>query len=305
MHVLSHLRGLWGRWWLLPLLPLLAIPAFAALGQLRIEVLIIILVITGCGVGTKTSKGFLIAAIPGIAVGLGYEIVRLLRPIFVTADRVHGCDLRAVELSLFPAGDNLTWPDFFAIHHAAGWDVFFAVPYTAFWMIALGYGAFLFFTDRPGMTRYLWTLAGVHAVAFVIWLAFPAAPPWYIQAHGCGIDINALPNAAGLTRIDALFGIHYFADFYSRAPTVFGAMPSLHCAFPMIGLVAAWQSAGLRERMVHLAYVLWMLSASVYLDHHWLLDGLAGIALVLLVYLAIVRVLPKSDRADRKTKHMA
>ena len=148
MNVHSHLRGLWGRWWLLPLLPLLAIPAFAAVGQLRIEVLIVILVIVCCGIGNRTSKGFLIASIPGIAVGLAYEIVRQLRPIFVTADRVLGCDLRALELSLFPAGDNLTWPDFFAMHHAAGWDVFFAVPYTTFWMIAIGYGAFLFFTDR-------------------------------------------------------------------------------------------------------------------------------------------------------------
>ena len=176
MPLLSHLRGLWGRWWILPLLPLAALPVFASAGQLRIEVLIIILLIVALGLVNTMTKGFLIAAIPGIAVGLGYEMIRPLRAIFVTADRVLGCNLRDVELGLFPAGDNLTWPDYFATHHATGWDVFFAVPYTAFWMIALGYGAFLFFTDRPGMTRYLWTLAGTHAVAFVIWLAFPAAP---------------------------------------------------------------------------------------------------------------------------------
>jgi hypothetical protein len=299
--VIVHLRGLWGQWWFLPFVPLLFFPVSAAFGQLRIEIVVIVLLITALGVGTQTTKAFLVASIPGIAVGLGYEVVRYLRPLFVTPERVWGCDLRALELALFPAGNDITWPDYFAVHHTTALDIFFAVPYTVFWVVALIYGAYLFFADRPGMTRYLWTLAGVHAVAFSLWLFLPAAPPWYIQSYGCGIDVLAAPSAAALDRIDALFGIQYFADYYSRAPTVFGAFPSLHCAFPTVGLVAAWRMAGPIQRSVHVGYMLWMIAASVYLDHHWLLDGLAGVAIVLFVYAAIARFLPES-RAEANAR---
>lgn len=297
MNLQVHMRGLWGRYWALPFVPLLFLPISAAFGQLRIEIVIVVLVLVALGVATHKTKRFLIAALPGVAIAFGYELVRFLRPVFITPDRVLGCNLRALDLALFPASDTLTWPDYFAIHHAAFWDVVFAIPYTAFWGIAILYSVLLYVIDRPGMTRYLWTLAAVHGIAFVIWLAFPAAPPWYIQAHGCDIDLLAAPYAAGLTRIDALFGMHYFADFYSRAPTVFGAMPSLHCAFPMVGLVAAWRKAGPLQRSIHAGYALWMLVASVYLDHHWLVDGLTGVAIVLVVYAAIARFLPGLDRA--------
>jgi membrane-associated phospholipid phosphatase len=53
-------------------------------------------------------------------------------------------------------------------------------------------------------------------------------------------------------------------------------MPSLHCAFPAIGLLTAWHAAGWKTRPLHVFYTLWMFAASVYLDHHWALDGLVA-----------------------------
>lgn len=287
MGIVTHLYSLWGRFW--P--ALLLFPAFlvvmAALGNLRIEHLVIVAVILVLASATKLSRDYLVAALPGVGIGFGYEAMRYLRPLFVTRDRVLGCDLRELELRLFPAGDNLTWADFFSIRHTAFWDVFFAVPYTLFWGISILYGTALFCWRRPRMYRFMWALLLTHIVSFVIWLWLPAAPPWYIQAIGCDIDLGALPNAAGLLRIDALFDISYFESFYSRAPTVFGALPSLHCAFPAVGLFTAWRDARWPERGIHIGYTLWMLAASVYLDHHWLLDGLLGIFIALIVSLAV------------------
>jgi len=289
MLAVNHLRSLWGKWWFVPLLPILFVLAIAAVGDLRPEHVIVVAAMTIAAIATPGTKGLLVAGIPGIAIGFGYESMRYLRPLFVTPERVWGCNLREIELSLFPAGNGQTLADLFASTNTPFWDVFFAVPYTLFWGIAVIYGTALFFWKRERMKRFLWVLAISHAIAFVIWLAVPAAPPWYIRLHGCGIDIDALPNAAALLRLDELFGISYYESFYSRAPTVFGALPSLHCAFPMTGLVTAWRDANWTERSIHAGYTLWMLAASVYLDHHWLIDGLLGIAIVVFVHMLLTR----------------
>lgn len=302
--VSRHLSDLWGSYWYLPFSPLLLLPVLAYLGELRSEHVIVVAVLVGLALWNRTTKSLLIAAAPGVAVGLGYEIVRFLRPFFVTADRVWGCSLRDIELSLFPVGADLTLPEYFLAHNNPALDIFFAVPYTLFWLVAILFGVYLYFRNRAAMQRYLVILALSHAVGFVFWLATPAAPPWYIVMNGCGIDIDALPNAAALHRLDAAFGISYFHDFYSRAPTVFGALPSLHCVFPTSALVAIWRDARWPERSAHLGYVAWMLGASVYLGHHWLVDGLLGILIVLAVFFATRRFLP-SAQTDRNGRFHA
>jgi len=293
MLIARHITTLWGRWWFIPFLPVVYLGFVYAIGDLRPEHIVIVAAIVFLGVVNLQTKTLLIAAIPGIAIGFGYEIVRYVRPMFVTADRVLGCELRDLEIRLFPAGPDLTWPEYFAANHSAALDIFFTIPYSIFWFVAVAYGILLFFINRPRMGRYLWTLAITHVVAFTIWMALPAAPPWYIGMHGCAIDIDALPNAAALLRIDALFGVGYFESFYSRAPSVFGALPSLHCAFPVVGLVTAWRDSGWKERFVHIAYAVWMFVASVYLVHHWLLDSLLGVTIVVVVYAVIARFFPR------------
>jgi inositol phosphorylceramide synthase catalytic subunit len=126
------------------------------------------------------------------------------------------------------------------------------------------------------MRHYLWSFAIANYISFVFWLALPAAPPWYLRAHGCTIDVSAVPSPAGLLRVDHMLGIGYFQAFYSRAASVFGALPSMHCAYPMLGLLTARHAATARTWPIHIVYVLGMFTASVYFDHHWIVDGLLG-----------------------------
>jgi len=203
-------------------------------------------------------------------------LVRYARRPFVTADRVLGCELRSLELRTFSVAPGVTLQDWFQAHHTPFFDLLFAVPYTIFVYLVIGYAAYLYFKDRPRMRRYLLAFAIANYLSFAIWLVLPAAPPWYIRAHGCAIDIHALPSPAGLARVDELLGIHYYATFYGRAASVFGAMPSMHCAYPMLGLLTAWRATTWKTRPLHLAYALTMFVASNYLDHHWVWDGLMG-----------------------------
>jgi membrane-associated phospholipid phosphatase len=97
-----------------------------------------------------------------------------------------------------------------------------------------------------------------------------------VRQFGCVVDPDAASSAAALLRVDALLGISYFKGVYAAAPYPFGALPSLHNGTAMIVALAAWPIACWKERAGYVAYVTWMLVASLYLDHHWLIDGLAG-----------------------------
>jgi membrane-associated phospholipid phosphatase len=272
----NHLHALWGRWWVVPLLPAFYALAMIPVGQLRPEHLLIAGLTLGLGLFNQTTQRLTAALYPGVLVAIASDAIRFVIPIFVTPARVHGCDLRELELKLFAVAPNMTPGDWLQQHTSAFWDVFFAIPYAAFLYVVPFYALYLFMRDRERMTHYLWAFAIAHLIGFALWLIVPAAPPWYIRLNGCAIDVKAAANAAGLLRVDQLFGITYFASFYGRAANAFGAMPSLHVVFPLIGLLTALRQATWRTWPVHLLYAGSMMVASVYLDHHWILDGLAG-----------------------------
>lgn len=273
----SHVLDLWGpHWWFIPLLPGVYAGALFAIGDLRWEHVVIASTVAALGFGSRTTKSFFVLAFPFLLTAWGDDAIRYLIPTFVTSDRVLGCPMRNAELALFSVGPNETLSDYFAVHHAPVFDVLAAIPYAIFWMFPLVYAGYLFYADRPRLSFYLWSLFLAQAVVWFVWLAFPAAPPWYVRAHGCFIDASAAPSAAALLRVDDLFGIHYFQSFYSRGMTTFGALPSGHCVFPMIGLLTAWRFASWRTWPLHVSYTLSMIVASTYLDHHWLIDGLTA-----------------------------
>lgn len=217
--------------------------------------------------------------VPYLLFVLAYDALRYGRDAFLTADRVTVCEIRNLESQLLPIGSGLTIGDWVQLHTSKALDLAFATPYFVFAYVVLGYGLYLYTVDRPRMSRFLWSFCVANLIAFVIWLVLPVAPPWYHRIHGCAVDLAAAPSAAGLRRVDAVLGIRYFQTFYGKSNYVFGAMPSLHCTYPMIGLLTAWRHTGWKTRPLHCLYVLWMFCASVYLDHHYVLDGLAGFAL--------------------------
>lgn len=304
MRFVGHVRALWGRRWILPLIPALYALLLLGFGQLRPEHVLFGVVCAVLAFIGPRSKQFLTDISPYVAVGIAYDLVRYARPVFVTAERVLGCELREAELLFFRVAPNTTFQDYFARHNSPFFDVLFAVPYTIFVYLVVAYAGYLYFRDRQRMRHYLLAFAIGNFISFACWLIVPAAPPWYLHAHGCVIDATALPSSAGLARVDALFGIDYYATFYGRASSIFGAMPSMHCAYPLIGLLTAWKVAGWRARSVHLTYTLIMATAAVYLDHHWVLDVLGGwitgLAAVLLAGWWLKR--PSRQRASAPTE---
>jgi len=77
----------------------------------------------------------------------------------------------------------------------------------------------------------------------------------------------------GTARFDALI--------YERNPQVFGAMPSLHVAYPLLVVFYTWPR-GWKWRVPALCFFVMVSFAAVYLAHHYILDVLAGYAVTAL-----------------------
>ena len=152
----------------------------------------------------------------------------------------------------------------------------------------MGYALFLFVRDFRAEQLFMWSFFVLNIAGFVTYHLYPAAPPWYFHLHGCTVDLAA-PASAGpnLTRVDAWLGISYFAGFYGRSSDVFGAVPSLHVAYPLLMALSGWKKHGALGRTLLVAFYLWMCFAAVYLDHHWVIDVALGSVYTVVVVFAM------------------
>ncbi|MFN7684896.1 MAG: phosphatase PAP2 family protein [Oligoflexia bacterium] len=138
-------------------------------------------------------------------------------------------------------------------------------------------------SSRRMMLAFFWT----NMLGYSTYYWYPAAPPWYVALHGLGTaDLTVGANAAGALRFDALLGIDIFRGMYGKSADVFGAIPSLHVAYPLLAMLHAFELKSLR--LFGTAFYLVMCFAAVYLNHHYVLDILWGSAYAALVY-AIIR----------------
>eukprot|EP01041_Mallomonas_annulata_P025980 gene25980-47157_t len=127
--------------------------------------------------------------------------------------------------------------------------------------------------------------ATVLAIACVSFVLLPTAPPWMAAGGSETIVLDALPpleRPAGrgwdALHLDSF--VHAWETGRDWANPV-AAMPSLHAAFSLMG-VAFWLPR-IRRRWVRaamLVYPLVMGVALVYLAEHWVVDVLAGWAVV-------------------------
>ncbi len=131
-----------------------------------------------------------------------------------------------------------------------------------------------------------WGFFWVNMLGYSTYYWFPAAPPWYVAQYGLGpARMDTPASAAGALRFDALLGTHFFTGMYGRAADVFGAIPSLHVAYPLLSVLFAFSIGSLRTFAV-LFYLIMCFSA-VYLNHHYILDILWGSTYAILVFLGL------------------
>ncbi|HKO52048.1 MAG TPA: phosphatase PAP2 family protein [Polyangiaceae bacterium] len=291
----AHVRALWPRWPLLAPAPFLLLAAFWAVqGKLRWDHLALALLAVVLAYGSSWTKRLYLGILPIGLVGVLYDSMRIVKNVGLTRDNVHVCDLRAIDQRFFGFESNgvrTTWHDYLQQHATPFLDVYSAIPYAIFLGVMIVYAVYLFRRDYPSLQRFTWSFLALNVAGFITYHLYPAAPPWYYHQYGCAVDLAThASEGPNLARVDTWLGIPYFAGMYGRSSDVFGAVPSLHVAYPLLLLIDGFRRHRWLGRVLLIWFYLSMCFAAVYLDHHWVFDIVVGSLYAVVISSLIRRV---------------
>jgi membrane-associated phospholipid phosphatase len=234
------------------------------------------------------AKRFALLASPFLATAAAYELLRVLEPLH---GPVRVAELRALEELLFSIGGGRTLSDAIASAQHPVLDVVCAFTYLFFMAEVVALAIYYFFTDRRRMLAISLGFFVVNVVGWALWLAYPAAPPWYADLHGFGPALGSTAsNPAALARVDASLGVPLFATIYAQSAFVFGAMPSLHASYSTLAALVSFGRGGV-VRIGTLLFLGFMAYSAVYLRHHYVVDVVAGILLAVLIFMLLTLAL--------------
>jgi len=156
---------------------------------------------------------------------------------------VHIASIYDAEKSLFgihmaPVGNRvpagLLHPnEYWLAHSHTSLDIAAGLFYLCWIPLPLAFAGYLFYKDKDAFFRFALTFLVVNLLGFIIYYAYPAAPPWYVQQYGLGFNPHTPGNTAGLGRFDNYFHVSIFSSLYAKSSNVFAAMPSLHASYPL------------------------------------------------------------------------
>ncbi len=162
-------------------------------------------------------------------------------------------------------------------------DVLTNTFYLSHFITPLILAAVLWYFRRPEYWAFMIGLVVLSFAAFLTYLVFPAAPPWWATSHGY---LRTEP----ITLDSFIVSRHVVAS----GPNPVAAMPSLHIAYPTyLALVSmtVWGRRGLPVLILPLGVAF----SAIYLGHHYVIDGLVGATYALFVYLIVYWSLRKTN----------
>jgi hypothetical protein len=265
------------------------------------------LVVLSLALGRQKAKQFLIDWLPFIGFWVAYDMMRGV------ADSVrHVINVVPpfkAELFLFGWLFGGQIPAFFVEHfqavhpHALGkvlLDIMGANFYTLHFGAPLILGWIFWHTtnDRRMFYHFVWTLTILNAMALTTFMLYPAAPPWYVYKYGLIQPVGVTVGSAGnLVNFDKLIGTNFLQSFWDTFnPNLFAAIPSLHGAYPCV--IAFFGMKKFRKlRPLWLLYPAGTWFSAVYLDEHYIIDLIIGLAYATVAYQFVKRILyPKAFR---------
>lgn len=184
-------------------------------------------------------------------------------------------------------------------------DVVASVAYFSHFIVPVVAIAVLWITNRTLWARFMRRFATVLAIACVMFVLLPTAPPWMAAGGSRSIPLDALPPldrtaGRGWSHLGFDGFIHVWVAGRDWSNTT-AAMPSLHAGFSLFVVMFFWPMV--RRRSLRGAMVLYPIVmgwALVYLAEHYVIDVLAGWAVVVCSFWLWARIEHRWDRRRRK-----
>ncbi len=167
-------------------------------------------------------------------------------------------------------------------------DIVAMIFYFMHFVLPIVVGFIFWLNSREHYRRYIAALLLMSFLAFVTYLFWPSAPPWYQLHDVVKINDQTVRELWGYTLVSPIY--------HSFNPNPFAAFPSLHAAYPALATVYAWS----RYRALGIGLLLWtagVLLSIVYLGEHYVVDALAGF-----VYVAAAAFIVESISRRRRRR---
>jgi membrane-associated phospholipid phosphatase len=267
--------------------------------SLRLYHWFLLLVIPATIFAAERGKRFFLDWSPLFAFWLGYDRLRLVQPFLLSRVSV---DLPLkIERWLFgwmcageaPAHASRLWlashaGEFFgeAISLLAQWVYLSHILIFPFLMFFWWLQSEWLKGDREKFRRYIKAFSVLHALAILCYLLLPVAPPWWAGLHG-----SLQPSVQLVAQVDMTAAMDgaIVQRMIQTAPMWFGAVPSLHGAYPVLFFLLAWRTRN-RWHLISIAiYGAMMWFATVVLNQHYIIDLLAGAAAAFAAYTLAAR----------------
>ena len=182
----------------------------------------------------------------------------------------------------FQYGGTLVTPnEFFEKNTHPLADVLSGLFYLCWVPVPMSFALWLFFKDKMLLLDFSLCFLLVNLFGFVLYYAYPAAPPWYVALHGFQENFGIPGNEAGLANFDRIVGIPLFHNMYNKNANVFAAIPSLHAAYPLVTLYFGIKKRLRFGKWVFLVILGGIWFSAVYSRHHYIIDVMLGAACAL------------------------
>lgn len=191
-------------------------------------------------------------------------------------------------------GERITPNEFFEIHTNPVVDVLSGLFYLCWVPVPMMFALWLFFKDKRMLLDFSFSFLLVNLFGFLLYYAYPAAAPWYVELHGFQENFSIPGNEAGLANFDRIVGLNLFHSMYAKNANVFAAIPSLHSAYPVITLYFGVKMRLRLASWVFLIILLGIWFSAVYSRHHYIIDVLLGAACAVATILVFEKVILRS-----------
>jgi membrane-associated phospholipid phosphatase len=292
----------------IPALAVIYLGIIKALGGLGTEHFLIAGIASVLSLWSDSSRKLARIGLPYLLYALVYDSMRWYED-YIRSPVIHVHEPYEFDLRWFGI-HGLTPNEWLQQHTSAVLDFFCGLAYTPMFFIGESVLLSIYFIATGAMRRaerFTWIFVIANFVGFSCYYLYPAAPPWYVADHGFIVDLTVRASPAGAIRFDHLIGIPLMQGFYGKSADVFGAIPSLHIVYPFLATVYGFRLR--RFRWIAIPYFLLVCFSAVYLNHHYVLDIILGLAIAIAV-LAGARVLfgalePQAVAADEAEGDLA